>query len=144
MQHQDDVGVTAHCALVMLQKDYSAEQKKQSSALKKSANLNTAAAHLKLAEFKDAITAANKARCNPCLGQGGPCCTYVLLCRPFLWANTMLLSGCSLAGAPPMQPMQQASAQQQGRASSASGIGRKGGCKGQDLSLNVDGVVLSW
>ncbi|BDA45510.1 Peptidyl-prolyl cis-trans isomerase FKBP62 [Coccomyxa sp. Obi] len=41
-------------------KDFSTELKKESAALKKSANLNTAAAYIKQGLWKDAIAAANK------------------------------------------------------------------------------------
>jgi hypothetical protein len=57
-----DVAAEVACMLRATQKDYSTEEKKESSALKKSAHLNSAAAHIKLGEFKDTITAANKAR----------------------------------------------------------------------------------
>ena len=51
----------------MPQKDFSAEQKKECAALKKSAHLNSAAAHLKLGDYKDAIASANKAcTAHPC------------------------------------------------------------------------------
>lgn len=42
------------------QKDYSDELKKESAAIKKSAELNIAAASLKVHNYKDVITAANK------------------------------------------------------------------------------------
>jgi len=43
-----------------VQKDYSDELKKESAAIKKSADLNTAAASLKLHCYKEAIAAASK------------------------------------------------------------------------------------
>lgn len=45
-----------------MQKDYSDELKKESAAIKKSADLNTAAASLKLHCYKEAIAAASKVR----------------------------------------------------------------------------------
>jgi hypothetical protein len=44
----------------LVQKDYSEELKRESAAIKKSADLNTAAANLKVGEYKAVITAAGK------------------------------------------------------------------------------------
>lgn len=43
-----------------VQKDYSEELKRESAAIKKSADLNTAAANLKVGDYKGVITAASK------------------------------------------------------------------------------------
>ena len=47
-----------------MQKDFSDELKKECAAIKKSADLNKAAASLKLHQYKDAVAAASKV-CSP-------------------------------------------------------------------------------
>ena len=45
-----------------VQKDYSEELKRESAAIKKSADLNTAAANLRVGDYKSVVTAASKVR----------------------------------------------------------------------------------
>jgi hypothetical protein len=69
----NDRNVEAEWFASMTQKDFPAEVKRECATVKKSAQINSAAASIKLGKWKDAIAAANKVRCC-CLDWLRPAC----------------------------------------------------------------------